>query len=110
MSTFSKIVYIHLLEAIVVLISTPSFPCRSTGEPTVIGSSSSRKGKRRRSKAWELFDVIQEENEQPMKARCKYCPTEIKCGPTSGTAGMLNHNKICKNKPGPNDQSPNPPR
>ncbi|VAH52050.1 unnamed protein product [Triticum turgidum subsp. durum] len=79
----------------------------STREPTVIGSSSSRKGKRRRSKAWELFDVI--ENSEPMKAKCKYCTVEIKCGPTSGTAGMLNHNKICKNKPGPNDQSPNPP-
>ncbi|XP_044318528.1 uncharacterized protein [Triticum aestivum] len=89
--------------------SALSFSYRTTAEPIVIGSSSSRKGKRQQSKAWELFDVIEGDNEHPMKAKCKYCPTEIKCGPTSGTAGMLNHNKICRKKPGPIDQPPNPP-
>uniref|UniRef100_A0A453CZW3 BED-type domain-containing protein n=1 Tax=Aegilops tauschii subsp. strangulata TaxID=200361 RepID=A0A453CZW3_AEGTS len=79
----------------------------STGEPIVIGSSSKGKGKKRRSKAWDSFDVIKEVNGQPIKARCKYCPTEIKCGTGNGTAGMLNHNKICKKKPGLDDQPPN---
>ncbi|XBJ04592.1 hypothetical protein VPH35_023503 [Triticum aestivum] len=79
----------------------------SSSAPIVIASSSRRKGKRRRSMAWEHFDVMEEENEQPMKARCKYCPTQIKCGPKSGTAGMLNHYKICKDKPGPNEHPPN---
>ncbi|KAF7011156.1 hypothetical protein CFC21_025492 [Triticum aestivum] len=80
----------------------------STSEPILIGNSSRTKGKRRWSKAWQLFDIIEEENGEPIKAICKYCPTKIKCGPMCGTAGMLNHNKICKNKPGPYDQSPNP--
>uniref|UniRef100_A0A453CZW7 NB-ARC domain-containing protein n=1 Tax=Aegilops tauschii subsp. strangulata TaxID=200361 RepID=A0A453CZW7_AEGTS len=37
-------------------------------------------------------------------------PTEIKCGTGNGTAGMLNHNKICKKKPGLDDQPPNSSR
>uniref|UniRef100_R7W9F9 Putative disease resistance protein RGA4 n=1 Tax=Aegilops tauschii TaxID=37682 RepID=R7W9F9_AEGTA len=85
----------------------PPDPSSSSIEPIVIASSSRTKGKRRRSMAWEHFDVMEEENEQPMKARCKYCPTQIKCGPKSGTAGMLNHYKICKDKPGPNEHPPN---
>ncbi|KAM3370303.1 hypothetical protein ACQJBY_017914 [Aegilops geniculata] len=80
----------------------------STGEPIAIGSSSRGKGKKRRSKAWDDFEVIEEdENGQPIKARCKYCSTKIKCGMKTGTAGMLNHSKICKKKPGPNDQPSN---
>uniref|UniRef100_A0A453D069 Uncharacterized protein n=2 Tax=Aegilops tauschii subsp. strangulata TaxID=200361 RepID=A0A453D069_AEGTS len=89
------------------IASPPSFSDCSTGEPIVIGSSSKGKGKKRRSKAWDSFDVIKEVNGQPIKARCKYCPTEIKCGTGNGTAGMLNHNKICKKKPGLDDQPPN---
>ncbi|VAH52048.1 unnamed protein product [Triticum turgidum subsp. durum] len=80
----------------------------STGEPIVIGSSSRRKGNKQRSKAWDSFDVIEEENGQPIKSRCKYCPTVIKCGTKNGTASMLNHNKICNKKPGSDDQPPNP--
>ncbi|VAH52045.1 unnamed protein product [Triticum turgidum subsp. durum] len=76
----------------------------STVEP--IASSSRGKGKKRRSKAWDNFEVIENENQQPIKAICKYCHSKIKCGQKTGTAGMLNHNKICKKKPGPVDQTP----
>ncbi|KAF7011147.1 hypothetical protein CFC21_025486 [Triticum aestivum] len=79
----------------------------STAEPIAIASSSRGKGKKQRSKAWDNFDVIENDIGQPTKAICKYCHTEIKCGMKTGTAGMLNHNKICKKKPEPNDQPPN---
>ncbi|XBJ04589.1 hypothetical protein VPH35_023500 [Triticum aestivum] len=39
--------------------------------------TSSRGGKKRRSKAWENFDVTEEDDsEKPVRARCKHCLTE----------------------------------
>uniref|UniRef100_R7WAK2 Uncharacterized protein n=1 Tax=Aegilops tauschii TaxID=37682 RepID=R7WAK2_AEGTA len=72
--------------------------------------TSSRGGKKRRSKAWENFDVTEEDDsEKPVKARCKHCLTEVKCGTMNGTSGMHNHNRICKKKPAEqNGHPPNP--
>uniref|UniRef100_A0A8I6X739 BED-type domain-containing protein n=1 Tax=Hordeum vulgare subsp. vulgare TaxID=112509 RepID=A0A8I6X739_HORVV len=74
--------------------------------------TSSRRGRKRRSKAWETFDVIEEDDsEKPAKARCKHCLTEIKCTTLNGTSGMHSHNRVCKKKPaGPNGHAPNPSR
>ncbi|XP_037482410.1 putative disease resistance protein RGA1 [Triticum dicoccoides] len=77
----------------------------STGEP-IVGSSSGGKGKKRRSKAWDNYEVIENENTQPIKAKCKYCDKEIKCGGKTGTSGMHNHTKICEKKRGQDDQQP----
>ncbi|XP_048557165.1 disease resistance RPP8-like protein 3 [Triticum urartu] len=77
----------------------------STGEP-IVGSSSGGKGKKRRSKAWDNYEAIENENTQPIKAKCKYCHKEIKCGGKTGTSGMHNHTKICEKKRGEDDQQP----
>nr|UBY07380.1 NBS-LRR disease resistance protein [Dasypyrum villosum] len=78
----------------------------STGDP-IVGSSSGGKGKKRRSKAWDDYEVIENENTRSMKAICKYCDTEIKCGGTTGTSGMRNHTEICKKKRVQDGQPPN---
>uniref|UniRef100_A0ACD5UUQ2 Uncharacterized protein n=1 Tax=Avena sativa TaxID=4498 RepID=A0ACD5UUQ2_AVESA len=68
-----------------------------------------KKRKRKWSKAWENFNVIQEDEDgKPLKAACKHCLTPIKCAAKDGTSGMLNHNKVCQKKQGANDQPPNP--
>jgi hypothetical protein len=76
-------------------------------------TSSSRGVKKRKkwSKAWENFNVTEEDpNGKPLIATCKHCLTPIKCAAKDGTSGMLNHNKVCQKKPGAHDQPPNPPR
>uniref|UniRef100_A0ACD5V3J8 Uncharacterized protein n=1 Tax=Avena sativa TaxID=4498 RepID=A0ACD5V3J8_AVESA len=68
-----------------------------------------KKRKKKWSKAWENFNVIEEDEDgKPLKAECKHCLTPIKCAAKDGTSGMLNHNKVCQKKSGANDQPPNP--
>ncbi|KQJ84678.1 putative disease resistance protein At3g14460 [Brachypodium distachyon] len=57
---------------------------------------SNRSGKKLRSESWNEFDVTEKENEKPVKARCKHCLVEVKCGTKNGTSGMRNHLNVCK--------------
>ncbi|CAM0902882.1 unnamed protein product [Alopecurus aequalis] len=74
-------------------------------------TSSSRgvNNRKRRSRAWENFSVIEVDQQgKAVRAACKHCHTPIKCAAKDGTSGMLNHNKVCHKKPRANDQPPNP--
>ncbi|KAM0830678.1 hypothetical protein ACQ4PT_066053 [Festuca glaucescens] len=86
-------------------------PSTGNADMPLDDTSSSRGVKRRKkwSKAWENFNVTEEDqNGKPLIAACKHCLTPIKCAAKDGTSGMLNHNKVCQKKPAANDQPPNP--
>ncbi|XP_052153153.1 putative disease resistance RPP13-like protein 1 [Oryza glaberrima] len=67
-------------------------------------------GAKKRSKAWGHFDITEEENGKPVKARCIHCHTVVKCGSDKGTSVLHNHLKSdsCNKKREITDQQPNP--
>ncbi|XBI42347.1 hypothetical protein VPH35_126690 [Triticum aestivum] len=58
-----------------------------------IPSTSSSRGRRQRSKAWDHFVVIRDDNGNPVEAECKYCHTVVQCKTTNGTGVLSRHIK-----------------
>ncbi|XBI05257.1 hypothetical protein VPH35_133438 [Triticum aestivum] len=58
----------------------------------ILPTSSSR-GKRQRSKAWDHFVVIRDGNGNPEKAKCKYCQSVVQCKTINGTGVLSRHIK-----------------
>uniref|UniRef100_I1PQ10 BED-type domain-containing protein n=1 Tax=Oryza glaberrima TaxID=4538 RepID=I1PQ10_ORYGL len=75
------------------------------------GIASTSRGKKR-SKAWGHFDITEEDNGKPVKARCIHCHTVVKCGSDKGTSVLHNHLKSdhCNKKRGASDQQLDPSR
>ncbi|XP_044428732.1 putative disease resistance protein RGA4 [Triticum aestivum] len=63
------------------------------GKPADIPSTSSSRGRRQRSKAWDHFVVIRDDNGNPVEAECKYCHTVVQCKTTNGTGVLSRHIK-----------------
>ena len=73
----------------------------------------SRNERKKRSKAWEEFSIIEEDADgKPVKAECIHCRTQVRCETTKGTSVLHNHLKSdsCKRKRAPIEQTPNPSR
>ncbi|XP_044445722.1 putative disease resistance protein RGA4 [Triticum aestivum] len=63
------------------------------GKPADILPTSSSRGKRQRSKAWDHFVVIRDGNGNPEKAKCKYCQSVVQCKTINGTGVLSRHIK-----------------
>uniref|UniRef100_M8BEX7 Putative disease resistance protein RGA4 n=1 Tax=Aegilops tauschii TaxID=37682 RepID=M8BEX7_AEGTA len=74
------------------------------GDANILGTSGGKKW----SKAWCDFDITEENNGKPVKAKFKHCQNAVKCGSDRGTSILNNHVKSegCKNPRG-TDQPPN---
>ncbi|EAZ30090.1 hypothetical protein OsJ_14152 [Oryza sativa Japonica Group] len=68
--------------------------------PSCNAGIASSSGGKKRSKAWEDFDITEKENGKAVKARCIHCHTVVKCGSDKGTSVLHNHLKSdnCKKK------------
>jgi hypothetical protein len=82
---------------------------RSRGGDADIPSSS---GGKKQSKAWDDFDIIEEDTGKPVKAKCKHCQQVVECRTNKWTSVLHNHvmSEGCKKKLGATDQPPNPSR
>ncbi|KAM0914598.1 hypothetical protein ACQ4PT_011394 [Festuca glaucescens] len=80
---------------------------RSRGGDADIPSSS---GGKKQSKAWDDFDIIEEDTGKPVKAKCKHCQQVVECRTDKWTSVLHNHvmSEGCKKKLGATDQPPNP--
>ncbi|EAZ32034.1 putative disease resistance protein At3g14460 isoform X1 [Oryza sativa Japonica Group] len=78
--------------------------------PSINAAIAISSGSKKRSKAWGHFDITEEENGKPVKARCIHCHTVVKCGSEKGTSVLHNHLKSgsCNKKREATDQQPNP--
>ncbi|XP_037467566.1 disease resistance protein RGA2-like [Triticum dicoccoides] len=76
------------------------------GKPADIPPTSSSRGKRQRSKAWDHFVVIRDGNGNPEKAECKYCQTVVQCKTTNGTGVLSRHIKSAGCRAGHQQQDP----
>ncbi|XP_052153150.1 putative disease resistance protein At3g14460 isoform X1 [Oryza glaberrima] len=78
--------------------------------PSSNAAIASGSGGNKRSKAWGHFDITEEENGKPLKARCIHCHTVVRCTSDKGTSVLHNHLKSdsCKKKRQATDQQPNP--
>ncbi|XP_073361976.1 uncharacterized protein [Aegilops tauschii subsp. strangulata] len=63
------------------------------GKPASIDPTSSSRGKRLRSKAWDHFVVTRDGNDNPVHAECKYCHTIVQCKTKYGTGVLSRHVK-----------------
>ncbi|KAF7011136.1 hypothetical protein CFC21_025474 [Triticum aestivum] len=74
------------------------------GDANILGTSGGKKW----SKAWCDFDITEENNGKPVKAKFKHCQKAVKCGSDRGTSIWNNHVKSqgCKNSRA-TDQPPN---
>ncbi|XP_052153149.1 uncharacterized protein LOC127771307 isoform X2 [Oryza glaberrima] len=65
----------------------------------------------RRSGVWQYFEIVEEKNGKPAKAKCVDCHTVVKCGSDNGTSVLHNHRNSgkCKRKRGATGQPPNLP-
>ncbi|KAM3389873.1 hypothetical protein ACQJBY_011802 [Aegilops geniculata] len=74
------------------------------GDANILGTSGGKKW----SKAWCDFDITEENNGKPVKAKFKHCQKAVKCGSDRGTSILNNHVKSegCKNSRA-TDQPPN---
>ena len=73
----------------------------------------SRNERKKRSKAWEEFSIIEEDADgKPVKAECIHCRTQVRCETTKGTSVLHNHLKSdsCKRKRAAMEQTPIPSR
>lgn len=71
-----------------------------------IPPTSSSRGKRQRSKAWDHFVVIRDGDGNPEKAECKYCQTVVQCKTTNGTGVLSRHIKSAGCRAGHQQQDP----
>nr|UBY07311.1 NBS-LRR disease resistance protein [Dasypyrum villosum] len=64
-------------------------------DANILGTSGGKKW----SKAWGDFDITDENNGKPVKAKFKHCQKAVKCGSDRGTSILNNHVKSegCKN-------------
>ena len=58
-----------------------------------IPPTNSSRGRRQRSKAWDHFVIIRDDNGKPVEAECKYCHTVVQCKTTNGTGVLSRHIK-----------------
>nr|CAH66951.1 B0809H07.6 [Oryza sativa] len=82
-------------------------PLGNAGEGEASGSAGTR-----RSGVWQHFEIVEEKNGKPAKAKCIDCHTVVKCGSDNGTSVLHNHRNSgkCKRKRGgATDQPPNLP-
>ncbi|XBI14218.1 hypothetical protein VPH35_140834 [Triticum aestivum] len=72
-----------------------------------IPPTNSSRGRRQRSKAWDHFVIIRDDNGKPVEAECKYCHTVVQCKTTNGTGVLSRHIKSagCRASHQPQDPS-----
>ncbi|XP_044444905.1 putative disease resistance protein RGA4 [Triticum aestivum] len=77
------------------------------GKPADIPPTNSSRGRRQRSKAWDHFVIIRDDNGKPVEAECKYCHTVVQCKTTNGTGVLSRHIKSagCRASHQPQDPS-----
>ncbi|XP_052154048.1 uncharacterized protein LOC127772100 isoform X2 [Oryza glaberrima] len=79
-------------------------PWGNAGEGEASGCAGTR-----RSGVWQHFEIVEEKNGKPAKAKCVDCGTVVKCGSDNGTSVLHNHRNSgkCKRKRGATDQPSN---
>ncbi|XP_037469294.1 putative disease resistance protein RGA4 [Triticum dicoccoides] len=77
------------------------------GKPADIPPTNSSRGRRQRSKAWDHFVIIRDDNGKAVEAECKYCHTVVQCKTTNGTGVLSRHIKSagCRASHQPQDPS-----